>query len=97
VKVDWLKLRRKLLYCLVIFAIINKKLIKEDRPMRVARSARRGRRSHCNIIAARGEAVIGKGRSLRRAPTHSLLLPSPITARRHYVTECTTSCRRKNM
>jgi len=38
VKVDWLKLRRKVLYCFAIFAIINEKLIKEDRPMRVARS-----------------------------------------------------------
>jgi len=80
VKVDWLKLRRKVLYCLVIFAIINEKLIKEDRPIRVARSARRRRRSHCNIMVARGEAVIGEGRSLRRALTHSSLLPSPITA-----------------
>jgi len=31
-------------------------------------------------MAARGEAVIGEGKSLRRAPTHSSLLPSPITA-----------------
>jgi len=54
-KVDWLKLRRKVLHCFAIFAIINEKLIKEYRPMRVARS-------------------------LRRAPTHSSLLPSPITA-----------------
>jgi len=76
VKVDWLNLRRKVLYCLPIFAIINEKLIKEDRPMRVARSARRRRRSYCNIMATRGEAVIGEGRSLRRAPTHSSLLPS---------------------
>jgi len=52
-----------------IFAIINEKLIKGDRPMRVARSMRRQRRSHCNIMAARGQAVIGEGRSLRRAPT----------------------------
>jgi len=38
VKIDWLKLRRKVLYYFVIFAIINEKLIREDRPMRVARS-----------------------------------------------------------
>jgi len=38
-------------------------LIKKDRPMRVARSARRRRQSHCNIMAARGEAVIGEERS----------------------------------
>jgi len=30
-------------------------------------------------MAARGEAVIGEGKSLRRAPTHSSLLSSPIT------------------
>jgi len=84
VKVDWLKLRRKVFYCLAIFAIINEKLIKEDRPMRVARSARRRRLSHCNIMAALGEAVMEEGRSLRRAPIYSSLLPSPITARRHY-------------
>jgi len=30
-------------------------------------------------MAARGEAVIGEGKSLRRAPTHSSLLPFPIT------------------
>jgi len=53
VKVDWPKLRRKVFYCFAIFAIINEKLIKEDRP---------------------------KGRSLRRAPSHSSLLSSPITA-----------------
>jgi len=40
---------------LAIFAIINEKLIKEDRPMRVAKSARRQKRSHCNIMAARGD------------------------------------------
>jgi len=79
VKIDWLKLRRKVLYCFAIFAIINEKSIKEDRPMRMARGARRQKRSHCNIMAARGEAVIREGRSLRRAPTHSSLLPSPIT------------------
>jgi len=62
VKIDWLKLKRKVLYCFVIFAIINEKLIKEDWPMRVARNARRQRRSHCIIMAARGEAVIGEGR-----------------------------------
>jgi len=55
VKVDWFKLKRKVLYCFATFAIINEKLIKEDRPMRVVRSARRRRRSHCNIMAARGE------------------------------------------
>jgi len=80
VKVDWLKLRRKLLYYFAIFAIINEKLIKEDRPMRVARSTQRRRRSDCNIMVACGEAVIGEGRSLRYALTHSSLLPSPITA-----------------
>jgi len=31
--------------------------------MRVARSARRRRRSHCILMAVRGEAVIGEGRS----------------------------------
>jgi len=35
-KVDWLKLRRKFLYCFVIFAIINEKLIKKDRPICMA-------------------------------------------------------------
>jgi len=42
VKVDWLKLRRKVLYCFAIFAIINEKLIEEDQPMCVARSTRSG-------------------------------------------------------
>jgi len=41
VKGDWLKLKRKILYCFAIFAIINEKLIKENQPMRVAKSARR--------------------------------------------------------
>jgi len=63
VKVDWLKLRRKILYCLTIFAIINEKLIKENRLIRVARSARRRKRSHCNIMAARGKAVIEERRN----------------------------------
>jgi len=59
-KVDWLKLRRKILYYyyFAIFAIINEKLIKEDRPICVSRSARRsgewGRSgesgSHSNIL-----------------------------------------------
>jgi len=34
VKVDRLKLRRKVLYCFAISAIINEKLIKEDQPIR---------------------------------------------------------------
>jgi len=59
-----------LLFCDII---INEKLI-EDRPMRVARSARWRRWSYCNIMAARGEVVIGEGKSLRRAPTHSSFL-----------------------
>jgi len=63
VKVDWLELRRKVPYYFAIFTIVSEKLIKEDRPMRVARSMRRRRRSHCNIMAARGEAVIEKGRN----------------------------------
>jgi len=79
VKVDWLKLRRKVLYCLAIFAIIIEILIKKDRPMRVARSGRRRRRSHCNIKAARGEAVIGEGRSDQCVGARRRLLPSPIT------------------
>jgi len=41
VKIDWFKLKRKVLYCFAIFAIIDEKLIKKVRPMRVARSARR--------------------------------------------------------
>jgi len=61
-----------------IFTMINKKLIKEDRPIRVARSAWRRRRSHCNIMAVRGEVIIGDVRSLRRAPTHSSLLPKTV-------------------
>jgi len=31
-------------------------------------------------MAARGGTVIGEGKSLRRAPIHSSLLPSPIAA-----------------
>jgi len=69
VKVDWLKLRRKVLYCLAIFAIINEKLIKEDRPMCVAKSARRRRRSHCNIMTARGDCG-GGGAFAARLHTH---------------------------
>jgi len=83
VKEDWLKLRRKVLYCLAIFAIINEKLIKEERPMRVAKSARRRRRSHCNIIAARDEAVIGEGRSDECVGARQRLLPYSITASPH--------------
>jgi len=79
VKVDWLKLKRKVLYYFAIFAIINEKLVEEDRPMRVARSTRRRRRSHCNIIVARGEAVIGERRSDECVSARRRLLPSPIT------------------
>jgi len=50
VKVDWLKLRRKVLYCFAIFAIINEKLIKEDQLIHASISARRERPSHCNLI-----------------------------------------------
>jgi len=63
VKVDWLELKRKIPYYFAIFTVINEILIKEDRPMHVARSMRRRRRSHCNIMAARGKAVIGEGRN----------------------------------
>jgi len=79
VKVDWLKLRKKVFYCFAIFTIINEKIIKEDRPMCVARSARRRRQSHCNIMAARGEAVIGEGKSDECVGAWRRLLPSPIT------------------
>lgn len=39
---DRLELGRKVLYRFAIFGIINEKLIKEDRPMRVARSGGEG-------------------------------------------------------
>jgi len=50
VKVDQIKLRRKVLYCFAIFAIINEKLIKEAQPICASMSARRKRLSHCNLI-----------------------------------------------
>jgi len=50
VKVDWFKLRRKVLYYFAIFAIINEKLIKEDWPICVSRSARRQELFHCILI-----------------------------------------------
>jgi len=65
---------------LAIFAIINEKLIKEDRAMHMARSARRRRRSHYNIMAARGEAMIGEGRSDECLGARQRLLPSLIIA-----------------
>jgi len=50
VKVDWLKVRRKVLYCFAIFAIINEKLIKKDQPILASISARRSdRRSLLNV------------------------------------------------
>ena len=47
VQVEAVKLSKKVLYRFAIFAIINKKLNKKERPIRASKSARREETSYC--------------------------------------------------